>query len=260
MTATIMMVTYNRLELTKQTIDCIIENTKYPFELCIIDNGSTDGTVDWLEREFEFKKLILNKNNSLQNVHFMMNFTNKGIAIGRNQGLVMSDKLDNEWLVTIDNDVWVPKGWLTEAVDILKANKSFASIGVNMENVQYPIIKLNGKEFQIKPQGNLGTACMVFNKSLHKMLGFFNYHDYGKYGEEDADWGMRTRIVGFKLGYIKEMGKHIGEGELDVGPYREFKTASHAKNLAKFNENCRKYSRKEKPIYIPFNEEYLNTI
>ena len=94
---------------------------------------------------------------------------------------------------------------------------------------------------------------MVFNRTLHKMLGFFNYKDYGKYGEEDADWGMRTRVLGLKLGYIATNGRHLGEGELDQGEYREFKTASHTRNLAVFNQNCRSYMRGEKPIYIPFD-------
>ena len=165
------------------------------------------------------------------------------------------DKWDDEWFATIDNDVWVPEGWLSEAISIMKANRQYGSIGVNMENRIYPMVTLNGCEFQTKPQGNLGTACMVFNRSLHKMLGYFNHLDYGKYGEEDADWGMRTRVVGLRLGYIKNSGKHIGEGELDVGEYREFKTISHKKNLPKFNENCRAYANRQKALYIDFSDE-----
>ena len=38
--ATLMMVTYNRLELTKQTIDNIFKNTKHPYNLVIVDNGN----------------------------------------------------------------------------------------------------------------------------------------------------------------------------------------------------------------------------
>jgi GT2 family glycosyltransferase len=253
MTASIMIVTYNRLELTKKAIKCILENTSYPFYLCIVDNGSTDDTADWLSNNFDDGTLRETNENCL-GASIYLNNENRGIAIGRNQGLVLANRLDTPWLVTMDNDVWVPKGWLTEAIEILKENRTYASVGVNMENVKYPIVKLNGKEFQSKPQGNLGTACMVFNRTLHKMLGFFNYKDYGKYGEEDADWGMRTRVVGFKLGYIKENGKHLGEGDQDTGAYREFKTVSHKRNLAKFNANCREYARRTKPLFISFNE------
>jgi len=254
MTATLMMVTYNRLELTKKAVRCILENTQHPFHLCIVDNGSEDGTKEWLQNKL-LGIVRWGRFSNCKSIHFKLNDENRGIAIGRNQGLVLADNTDATWLATIDNDVWVPKGWLTECIEVMKANRGYASIGVNMENKGYPLVTLNDKTFQTKPQGNLGTACMVFNKSLHKMLGYFNHKDYGKYGEEDADWGMRTRVVGFKLGYITENGKHIGEGDLDVGEYREFKTASHARNLPKFNENCRAYANRLKPIYIDFTDE-----
>jgi GT2 family glycosyltransferase len=183
------------------------------------------------------------------------NAENKGIAIGRNQALKIADESfpDTKWLCTLDNDVEMPEGWLTECIQIIEANPAFGMIGVNMEGKPYQIITSNGKTFQNKPAGNLGTACIVFPKSVHKMLGFFNT-EYGKYGEEDADWGMRARVVGYKLGYIEKMGTHFGEGENDVGEYREYKTACHKKNLAKFNANCGAYARREKAIYIAYKE------
>ncbi|MDP2685291.1 MAG: glycosyltransferase [bacterium] len=250
MTATIMIVTYNRLALTTQTLDNLFKTTKYPYNLIFVDNNSTDGTVEFLSDTLGNK---VKECESFKKYSIILNTENKGIAIGRNQSLLAATKVYNsEWLVTFDNDVLVPDGWLTEAIDILKVNKQYASIGVNFENKQFPIIKLNDKEFQHKAQGNLGTACMVFNKTLQKMLGYFNYKDYGKYGEEDADWGMRTRVIGFKLGYIKENGKHLGEGEHDTGKYREFKTASHTKNLVVFNANCGAYAKHKKSLYIDF--------
>jgi GT2 family glycosyltransferase len=241
-----MIVTYNRKDLTKDTLECIFNNTKFPYKLIFVDNGSEDGTPEYLEKTC---KAGIEKYKAFKGYKIKANKNNRGIAIGRNQALSISA---SNWLCTFDNDVWVPDGWLTECVDILKKNRQFASIGVNMEPTTYPMVNLGGKVFQEKPQGNLGTACMVFNRSLHKMLGWFNYLDYGLYGEEDADWGMRTRVVGLKLGYIKENGKHMGENEKDVGEYREFKTASHTRNLAKFNANCRAYMRRDKPLFISF--------
>lgn len=247
MTASIMMITYDRLELTKQTLDCLFENTDYPFNLIFIDNASQDRTAEYLE---EFCQNNLANHEFFKGFKIQKNPQNAGIAIGRNQALLLAE---DEWLVTIDNDVCVPKGWLTECIDIIKKNPKFGMIGVNMENVKYPIISLNGKEFQKKPQGNLGTACAVFHRNFHKMLGFFNI-EYGLYGEEDADMGMRARVVGYELGYIKESGKHLGEGDNDVGEYRQFKTDSHKRNLHKFNENCRAYALGKKSIHINFKQ------
>lgn len=125
------------------------------------------------------------------------------------------------------------------------------AIGVNFEGTNYPLKTRNGKNYQFKHEGNLGTACSVFPRQLHKMIGFFTT-DYGLYGEEDADFYFRARMAGFELGYLQTNGNHFGEGELDKGAYREFKTESHRRNLAKFQMNCHSYMRRLKPIFIPY--------
>lgn len=243
----IMVVTYNRLALTKQTLDNLFKNTLTPYHLVIIDNASSDGTVEYLESFFSEQK-----SDNFLGYKIIKNKENRGIAIGRNQGLLHSYPED-DWLCTLDNDVLVSENWLGKCIDVLKANRNYGMIGLNMENNRYPIVNLNGQEFQRKPQGNLGTACAVFPRTLHKMIGFFNT-EYGLYGEEDSDFGFRARVVGYQLGYIKENGTHLGEGENDVGAYREFKTKCHKDNLAKFNANCRAYANRLKPVYIQFYE------
>jgi GT2 family glycosyltransferase len=246
--AALMMVTYNRLELTKQTLDNIFKNTKPPYNLVIVDNGSTDGTKQYL---FELTEKY--KSSDIKLV-CQYNDENNGIAIGRNQALLLANNTDETaWYATIDNDILVPAGWLEECIAVLKASPKYGMIGVNMEGVVYGLVSEGGKTFQRKPQGNLGTACMVFPKSLHKMLGFFNT-EYKNYAHEDADFGMRARVLGYQLGYIKENGKHIGEGENDVGEYREFKNKHHKENLQKFYENSRLYMSKQKSIYIPYKD------
>ena len=91
----------------------------------------------------------------------------------------------------------------------------------------------------------------LWQRNLHDMLGYFNT-EYGTYGEEDADFGMRVRVVGLKLGYLKENGVHLGEGENDVGEYREFKTVSHMRNLNLFYKNCSDYVNGRKSIRIDY--------
>lgn len=239
----IMMVTYNRLELTKQTVANIYETINFPFEFVIIDNASTDGTIEYLN-ELNIK---------YDNIHLKFNKTNKGIGYGRSQALLKADELNTEWYVTIDNDVSFHDGWLDECIDVLKANKNFGAIGVSFEPTVYPLIIRNGYEFEHKPRGNLGTACMVFNKSLHKLIGFFTT-DFEKYAHEDADWGNRIIFAGLKIGYIKTHGTHLGENENDTGEYREFKNQKHKENLPKYYENYNLYTSGKKSLYIPFKD------
>lgn len=248
MKISIMMVCYNRLELTKKTIENLISTTfGIDYNLIIIDNGSTDGTVEYLE-------CLTGGNWNLLDIKF--NKTNLGIGIARNQGLCLAEKYNPDYYCTIDNDVCFPNNWLAEAVDILERNRDFGSIGVNFEDTMYPLEVHGGKEFQVKREGNLGTACTVFSKNIKKMLGYYNI-EFGLYGHEDADWGFRlNKVLKLKLGYIKEPGIHIGSGENDIGEYREFKTQAAKKSLNKFYLTCREYLSGKKPLHIKFDNVY----
>jgi GT2 family glycosyltransferase len=252
-TASLMITTYNRLALTKRMLESLFITTTSPYHLIIVDNGSTDGTVDWLH--------TLNDNaqkrpSNCISYDFYYNKENRGIAVGRNQGLKIANKYNDSWLSTLDNDVEMPLNWLNDCIGILKANPKYA-VGVNMENVSYPLITQQGKTFQFKVRGNLGTACTVFSRELHNKLGYFV--DTGSfYSHEDADFFFRARTLGYNMAYLQENGVHFGEGDLDVGEYREFKTQQSKDNLANFQKNCYDYMSKVKPIYIPFDEEITN--
>lgn len=240
-----MMVTFNRFELTKRMYESFLKNIDTDYRLIVVDNGSTDGTVEWLQQ--------LNPGgNFCQGYHTHFYEKNMGIAIGRNQGLLIADKYQDPWLCTVDNDIEFYPGWLSSCLDVVKTNHKFA-VGLNFENVNYPLRSMNGKMVQWKTEGNLGTACSVFHRKLHDAIGFF-LMEFGLYGEEDADFFFRARQAGWNLGYLPTKGIHFGEGELDTGEYREFKTAQHKKNLAHFQKNCWDYMAKRKSIYIPFED------
>jgi O-antigen biosynthesis protein len=255
---TLMMVTYNRLELTKETLKSLLNADPKPgrnYNFVIVDNGSTDGTVEYLQ---ELEESVRDKENGkgypyLHRLDVVYLPENKGIAIGRNIALKKADELETKWYCTIDNDVKMPENWLQDCVEIMEKNKGYGAVGVNMEVAPYPLVTRNSCEVQEKPHGNLGTACMVFRKQVHQMLGFFTT-EYGKYGEEDADFGMRIRVAGFKMGYVKEMGEHLGADETDENEYREFKNQERLDNLAIFKQNCALYVQRKKPLFIPYKD------
>lgn len=250
MTTSLMFVTYNRLELTKKMLASLFEHTDSPFRLIIVDNGSTDGTVEWLKTDPWLKEQIWKNNNCVgQDIQF--NEKNMGIAIGRNQCLKIANKYNDEWLSTLDNDIEFVPQWLSKCLDVLSANPKFC-IGLNMEGMEYPIFSRNGKSFQYKRVGNLGTACTVFSRKLHEAIGYF-IMEYGLYSCDDSDFFFRARLAGYEMAYLPEMGIHIGVGEHDVGEYREFKDKAHAEISVKFRKSCGEYVRGQRKIYIDFN-------
>jgi GT2 family glycosyltransferase len=249
----LMMVTYDRLDLTKKTVAALSSSTKHPFSLVIVDNGSSDGTPEYLKKLKLASSMMApgRDKDPLKEVELILLPENKGIAIGRNLALKKADELKPTWYCTIDNDVQLPNGWLEDSIKILESNKGYGAIGVNFEPKSYPLVTHNGCVFQDKPAGNLGTACMVFRKQLHQMIGFFNT-EYNKYGLEDSDFGIRARVANFKMGYVEKMGIHLGEDNGEVNEYRKFKTQQHDELVDAFKKNCGLYMNHFKPIHIPF--------
>jgi glycosyltransferase involved in cell wall biosynthesis len=47
----IIIPTYNRLELLKETLQSIFRQTLQASEIIVVDNGSSDGTVEWLKKD-----------------------------------------------------------------------------------------------------------------------------------------------------------------------------------------------------------------
>lgn len=102
MKISINITTFNRKKMTKFCIDSLINTTKRDsFDLVVVDNFSTDGTVEML-KEMKKKniidKLILNK----ENLHL-------GKAV--NQACDVASK-DTDWLLWVNNDFFFMDNWL----------------------------------------------------------------------------------------------------------------------------------------------------
>lgn len=112
----IFMITYERLEYTKQAIDSL-SKSGYSFDLFVVDNGSQDGTVDYLE-ELRNKGIIS---------HLILNSENVGISKASNQAVDMIMKGDYQIVGKYDNDcITLTSGWLQKIVDIYKVNHRLA--------------------------------------------------------------------------------------------------------------------------------------
>ena len=119
----VLYTTYNRLEFTKKTLPPLIESMGDIGELYIIDNNSTDGTIEYL-------KTISTKSVST----IIYNVENAGIAGAMNQFFSMT-KGNYELFGKVDNDTIVPDNWLvdlsavmdTQNIDFVQAQHYFIS-------------------------------------------------------------------------------------------------------------------------------------
>jgi glycosyltransferase involved in cell wall biosynthesis len=111
--------TYNRLDHTRVTLPTLLEKSGYPFKLTIVDNGSVDGTVDYLRD-------IRKRWRKETQIQLILNARNEGLAGPTNRFWMRSDAA---LVGKIDNDILVEEGWLEKLADAHQRLPNLAVIG-----------------------------------------------------------------------------------------------------------------------------------
>lgn len=93
----VLILTFNNLDLTRRCVESV-RNQDIETRIVIIDNGSTDGTREWLQ-EFEgYGEAYLNP-------------TNRGVSFGWNVGLENLFSQGAEHCFVVNNDTVLPRWW-----------------------------------------------------------------------------------------------------------------------------------------------------
>ena len=98
----VIVLTYNQLEDTKVCLQSIEKYTETPYELLLVDNASTDGTVEYLRAFAEVRA----------HVKLVLNNENHGFSKGNNIGMAVAR---GAYYVLLKNDTIVTRGWLNAA-------------------------------------------------------------------------------------------------------------------------------------------------
>jgi O-antigen biosynthesis protein len=102
--ASIIIPCWNQLEFSRQCVRALLHHTRSPWELIVVNNGSTDGTGDYLAGLQDASPVP---------VTVIANSINRGFPAAINQGL---HEARGEYLVLLNNDVVVTDGWLEQLV------------------------------------------------------------------------------------------------------------------------------------------------
>lgn len=128
-------ITYNRLELTKQAIESYLETVSVPHTFCVVDNGSTDGTQDWLYE-------------TLTKWQWMAFSENRYPGSAANRGWSHPNADVATHLHRADNDFAFLPGWCEEVERVFKSKK-IGQVGLR-----------TGQEEQ-HGQYNVGGNCVI---------------------------------------------------------------------------------------------------
>ncbi|MBA3611847.1 MAG: glycosyltransferase, partial [Nitrospirales bacterium] len=137
------MVTFNRVEFTKQAIAALFQHTCFPHVITVVDNGSTDGTPEYLQ--------ALQKQGFITNLILLPD--NVGIAKASN--LSWSQEPDAEYYLKLDNDIVIQKpNWLSRMVEVIDRIPELGAIAYSFEPVSYPVREI--RRVRIRPKaGNV---------------------------------------------------------------------------------------------------------
>ena len=234
----IVVLNWNRKHYTSQTVENIIKKTSVPHELIFVDNGSEDGTREYL-------KSMEHKTNATR-VFYQFNDKNLGVAGGRNSGLVHAK---GDYLLTIDDDVLVPDNWDKLIVAACDNIPGLGITGVNVEPLKFPVRVING--VRVRPKnGNLGGACLCLPRRVFKRVGYYN--TFGQYGHEDAAMYYRLKHLGLMSAYIEPKGIHL---DVDADKaYRKAKNQAHTKNSGELKglSAFRREMARTGSAYVPY--------
>lgn len=122
----VMYLACNRLEFTRETFSGLLENTHWQYvnELFVYDDGSRDGTLDWLQSMHRRCPVRVR----LLQTHF-------GSPVAAQNDFIR--QASAPWLAKIDNDAMVPPAWLRQSLEVVERHPELSMLGIE---AMYPHI------------------------------------------------------------------------------------------------------------------------
>lgn len=200
----VIIVNWNGKHHLQECLSALSEQIFEDYETVFVDNGSADGSIEFVQENFLHVKLIKLKQN-------------KGFCKGNNIGL---QHAAGEFIALLNNDTRVDKCWLQELFDAIKFDSQVGICASSMVNYFNPdIIDTAGDGYDICGVGfKIGNGLSVSNyqnkryvfgacagaalyrRSMLEDIGFFD-EDFFAIGE-DIDLNFRARIAGYKCIYV----------------------------------------------------------
>ncbi len=168
----IIIVTFNELDYTRQCVESIRRLTDEPYELIFVDNASTDGTVQYLQSQPDAKVI--------------RNSDNRGFPAAVNQGIAPAS---GSQVLLLNNDTIVTTGWLRRLLLALHGDAKIGLVG--------PCSNFVGSEQQIEVGYESPTGLDAFA------------WEWGK--TNDAKLVESTRLIGFCLLIRREVIETVGQ-------------------------------------------------
>ena len=226
----IVVLTHNKLSVTARCLESLLGLTYPAWELIVIDNGSTDGTMDWLS---SFRSRVLHVG---VNVTLHANESNVGCSTSRNQGIELAR---GSWIAFLDNDIALrTRSWVERLKDAVESDPAAGMAGPKLVYPfdPFPIqcagvgISRSGRVlFRGRGEANdaplfnqaqevqcLISACVLFRRSVLDTCGGFD-EAFNPVEFEDFDLCYRARESGYRALYVPSVEMYHFESVTTAG-------------------------------------------
>ncbi|MCD6452487.1 MAG: glycosyltransferase [Acidobacteria bacterium] len=198
--SSIVIPVFNQLPYTKECLESIRKNTGAPYEIIVVDNGSTDGTYEYL-KDLYYVRLIRNEENL-------------GFATACNQGIRVAR---GEYIVLLNNDTIVTPHWLVKLINCAESDEAVGMVGPVSNYVSGPqqiavaspdappkviinraLATIWQYDRTYYPVDRLVGFALLIKRKVIEEIGLFD-ESYERGGYEDDDYSLRAKEAGFKL-------------------------------------------------------------
>jgi len=206
MTVSVVIANWNGRELLRACLAALGRQTRAPDEVIVVDNGSTDGSLDLIRQQFPAVRLVALPEN-------------RGFAVGNNVGIQAAR---GQYIALLNNDAEPEPAWLQElgrAMDAYPAAGLCASKILTQE--EPPRIDSAGDAFwrvgvgvkrgegeidagQYDEPGwvfGASAAAAVYRRTLFEAIGGFDERFSPAY-HEDTDLNFRAQLRGYRCRYV----------------------------------------------------------
>ncbi|MSM40296.1 MAG: glycosyltransferase [Geobacter sp.] len=236
------ILTYNQLDYTKQCLESIRRHTRLPHEIIFVDNASSDGTVEWLQQQ-----------STDPTIRTILNDQNLGFAAGCNQGMRAAR---GAYILLLNNDVIVTPEWLSGMLECLRLTERGGIVGPMTNNIsgiqRLPEIGYSSLDaldsfaeaFHSRyhhrriPSRRIVGFSMLFRRTLMDTIGLLDER-FGSGNFEDDDYCIRASLAGFRNVIAGDVFIHHHGSASFTGNKIDI-SAAMAKNHALFSEKWSK--------------------
>jgi GT2 family glycosyltransferase len=239
----VVILNYNGKSLAEQCIRSVLSSGYSEKKIFLVDNASTDGSVDYLRAAF-------------RDVVILSNSENLGVAGGRNRGFREAIRLGSDYILSLDNDARIHGRLIEELVEVAASDPRIGVLGPKTYSDDGSIQCAGGSityTQNVCKQRGLGETDrgqydriedvdyfpgfgFMARREVFERLRFLDETFYG-YGHEDTDFCLRAAQFGYRVVYVPK-AEMWHRGSATIGDYSPRKKYLEAVNSVYF---VRKY-------------------